>query len=798
MLQKLLVFIVGLALFPSAHGQNARIQIIHNSPDVLTDTIDVYLNGTIWFNDLAFRNATPFVNITAAIEAQIDIAPKNSIGVSESLFNFSFTPTLNEKYLLIADGLISETGYLPSIPFSLNLFAGARELSTDGAGTDILLHHGSTDLNSFDLVETNLLQINAFDDVNYGEFRGYESILTAAYTFAIEDPNNNYNIGDYETPLAELGLGNDAVTIITSGFLNTTNNQNGPSFGLFLVLAAGGPFIPLSQPKAMVQLIHNSADAAASEIDLYLNGQLILNDFAYRTASPFIEVPATNEILFEVAPSTSTGPQDAIIQFPLTLNDNEKYTLAINGIISESGYNPSPLLSLDSFAGSRFNATQSTNTDILFVHGTTDGPTIDITNYLTDETIIDGISYSQLEGYSELFTEDYIWRISTDNNNSDVALYSIPLNTLQLDSAAITVIASGFIDPSINNNGPEFGLWYTTASGGPLLPLEIFVVEPVFARAQIIHNSPGEMLQTIDIYINGIKQFDDFNFRNATSFFDVQVNEDLEIAIAPQTSLTVEDAFITISNNLVADETYVMILSGFISEAGYNPLPEIHFDVFSGAREAALNNNETDVLVYHGSTDSPSLDIDESTLPLLEIVNNISYGDFNPYLSLSTSDEYAFRIRNNDGEIVLAEYDLPLLSMSLEGSAITLFACGFLNQANNNNGPVLHVWIAMADGTTMPLPIHVGVESLLKTKGLSVFPNPASEKITLSGELNRTSPVYYHVLNAQGRLVESGSVQSSNTSNLLQLQLENYAAGVYVLEVNNGQLSEKLIFSVFK
>jgi hypothetical protein len=43
---------------------------------------------------------------------------------------------------------------------------------------------------------------------------------------------------------------------------------------------------------AKIQVIHNSADAAASSVDVYLNGGLAIDDFAFRTATPFIDVPA--------------------------------------------------------------------------------------------------------------------------------------------------------------------------------------------------------------------------------------------------------------------------------------------------------------------------------------------------------------------------------------------------------------------------------------------------------------------------------------------------------------------------
>ena len=53
---------------------------------------------------------------------------------------------------------------------------------------------------------------------------------------------------------------------------------------------------------ARVQVIHNSADAAAAVVDVYLNGAILLDDFAFRTATGFVNAPAGVEIDLDIAP----------------------------------------------------------------------------------------------------------------------------------------------------------------------------------------------------------------------------------------------------------------------------------------------------------------------------------------------------------------------------------------------------------------------------------------------------------------------------------------------------------------
>jgi hypothetical protein len=62
---------------------------------------------------------------------------------------------------------------------------------------------------------------------------------------------------------------------------------------LFSVLIAAGMLTSYEAwSQARVQVIHNSADAAAAVVDVYINGgaQPAINDFAFRTATPFIDL----------------------------------------------------------------------------------------------------------------------------------------------------------------------------------------------------------------------------------------------------------------------------------------------------------------------------------------------------------------------------------------------------------------------------------------------------------------------------------------------------------------------------
>ncbi|MDT8325012.1 MAG: DUF4397 domain-containing protein, partial [Bacteroidota bacterium] len=76
----------------------------------------------------------------------------------------------------------------------------------------------------------------------------------------------------------------------------------------------------LTAQQARLQVIHNAADPAAASVDIYLNGSILLDDFAFRTATPFVDVPAGVALSIGVAPGNSTGAQDIIATFTPTFD----------------------------------------------------------------------------------------------------------------------------------------------------------------------------------------------------------------------------------------------------------------------------------------------------------------------------------------------------------------------------------------------------------------------------------------------------------------------------------------------
>ncbi|MBL7938708.1 MAG: DUF4397 domain-containing protein, partial [Flavobacteriales bacterium] len=302
--------------------------------------------------------------------------------------------------------------------------------------------------------------------------------------------------------------------------------ETNKTFSSLLIGAALLGAASVSAQTARLQVIHNCADLGAASVDVYVNGDLLLDDFAFRTATPFVDVPAEVELSVAIAPPTSSSVDDAIFTQPFTLADGGSYIVVASGTVSSSGYSPATPFSLQAFATAQ-EAAAGTGVDVLVMHGCTDAPTVDVfESGVLNVTAVDDISYPEFQGYLNLPTDDYTLEVRTGDGNTTVAAYSAPLATLDLEGAAIAVLASGFLDPSVNSNGPAFGLWVALPSGGDLIPLPLAVAEES-ARIQVIHNSADAAAAIVDVYINDDLAIDDFAFRTATPFIDVPAGVEL-------------------------------------------------------------------------------------------------------------------------------------------------------------------------------------------------------------------------------------------------------------------------------
>ncbi|OSZ78360.1 hypothetical protein CAP35_08890 [Chitinophagaceae bacterium IBVUCB1] len=220
----------------------SRVQFIHNCADTTADTVDVYMNGTKIADDFRFRNATAFMDVMGKVPTAIAVAPRTSTSAASAFYTTNFTFDSLGTHIITANGIQSATGYTPKPPFKLTKFDNGREMAANASNIDILFMQGSTDegnvTTNSDAVFTNI----AYD--NYST--GYVSFTNTA--------SGSINIGSTTLPVAGTyimspiaNITGKAITLVNTGFKDSTKNSNGPTSWFYYALPGGGALIKVNK-----------------------------------------------------------------------------------------------------------------------------------------------------------------------------------------------------------------------------------------------------------------------------------------------------------------------------------------------------------------------------------------------------------------------------------------------------------------------------------------------------------------------------------------------------------------------
>ena len=90
--------------------------------------------------------------------------------------------------------------------------------------------------------------------------------------------------------------------------------------------------------------------------------------------------------------------------------------------------------------------------------------------------------------------------------------------------------------------------------------------------------------------------------------------------------------------------------------------------------------------------------------------------------------------------------------------------------------------------------ILTGIDELAFESSVQLYPNPAQSVTNLVYNLKEVSDLKVTMTNSMGQLVEQRNVANA-ISGVLELDLNNLAVGVYIIQVTDGThyLSKKLV-----
>ena len=468
-----LIAVLFVLLSIAANAQNALVQFVNNCPDQIARTADFWCNDQI-VDNINFRTSSPFIEIPSESEVRIGLAPGSSTSSSEAFSWWQIRFDAGKRYIVVANGVRNPPDYLPnptgaSIELSVLPIPDVPATAADGSVNAMFLH-GVTDAPAIDVTTGSLTIAQA---LAYGTSTPFLTIPAVEYTLTLS-PTGGQPLMAFKANVTPFN--GHSILLVTSGFLVPVANQNGSPFGLFIVPDQGGSFIPLQQTgiptTATVQFVHNAADPSLSSVDLYVSTKKVQDDFAFRYATPFIQVPANSAIPLSVALSGSTSSDDAILTQTVTLPPG-RYVIVMNGLRDTTQFTPNPdassastALSLWQIAGIQPAAVNPTGLDIIYVNGCTDCAPVNINQ--ASSRAVSSLQYGKASSYVSL--EAGVTQVSVELLNG-MKLLNVSADISSLAGQAAVVLMSGFANPLENSNGQPLGLWVAKQQGGQLQEL---------------------------------------------------------------------------------------------------------------------------------------------------------------------------------------------------------------------------------------------------------------------------------------------------------------------------------------
>lgn len=258
-----------------------KIQFINNSGGEFFDKkIDIFVGSKLVGDDLTYRSATKFIDVSASRNIQLKVGKFDSHCSDCTVYSKRTALDANTNYIAVIDGTYNEEGHSPWQALKMYIFEEGKVNGDVPTNTELVLHHGGTDApETIDVAKDGKTLV---DDLEYGKYTSYLSIPSVDTTIDLQSGDGK-TISTYSVPLASENLKGKSAVVIASGFVDPSKNSGGPSFGLWLAKAEGGKLIELKKSLSTT----NFEFAATSVYPNPTSGQftISLNDFKDTRAS---------------------------------------------------------------------------------------------------------------------------------------------------------------------------------------------------------------------------------------------------------------------------------------------------------------------------------------------------------------------------------------------------------------------------------------------------------------------------------------------------------------------------------
>ncbi|MEM9990582.1 MAG: DUF4397 domain-containing protein [Bacteroidota bacterium] len=422
---------------------------------------------------------------------------------------------------------------------------------------------------------------------------------------------------------------------------------------------------------ARIQFIHN---APGGNVDIYVDGNLYVNNLVFRTATPYVDVPA-GTLELQIAPGSSASAADAMEVKTIDLEGGETYVALL-------GSNDKDNMSYELHLTDQVSEYADTGNTIgvAFANGTPDAGALDFYWKEFGFALFDDIAYGEFGAMVSLPTGSYEIDITSAYDNEEIFI----TNTFDFSwwrGRSMTFFTSGFAD----DEDDPMKTYVALSTGGTFL-LESLSTgnEENKAFVQFIHNAARE---NVDIYVDDKKVQDDLVYRTASTFLELTAKREVTIGVAPKNSRSVEDVYKKHIVTIRSESNYIVMLNGSVSDTP----DELSVIVYDQAQQDTNDDSTVALLFANAATNAPDINL---SIPDELDYMGLSEGKYTNYYELAP-DKYALQVSYADGTTLT--YDAAFRFWK-GGTAVVYTSGNYEGDAAE-----LKLYVALPTGGTFPL-----------------------------------------------------------------------------------------------
>jgi len=765
------LFLMILAL--GLQAQTAKVQIIHNSPTPAADTVKVWLDDAVAIDSFVFRSATEFLDIPVASDISVTtFAATDTAGAVARIPGG--TLMAGESYIAMASGEVGTD-------FAVRPFTPADTAADAETNVALLAFHGSPDAPAVD-IDARGVADSLIDGLAYTAFdTGYVTVPAMSYILDVRADGSPGVVASFGADLS--GLGGGAAVVFASGYLAPGMDQS--AFGLFAALPTGDVVALDPLTTASVQVIHNSPTPAADTVKVWLDDAVAIDSFVFRSATGFLDIPVASDISVTTFAATDTA--GAVARIPGgTLMAGESYIAMASGEVSTD-------FAVRPFTPATAEADTTTNVGLLAFHGSPDAPNVTVGARNVGPLFVN-LGYTEFSpGYVNVPAFRYVLDVTDASTGDPISTHIADVQALA--GQALTVFASGYA--TATGDSATFGLFAALPDG-----MVVELPQPDETFVQIIHNSPDPLVNIKVISEAGDTiSFDSVAYRTATPF-----NALLPGEYAVRIETPAGDSVLQDTVEFLVGGTYAVIANGQLGNTE-RPFELAVTDMAStGSTVGGF-----DILLFHGSQDAPSVDLDFNAVnvpglaPLFTIMD-LAYGatEFIPIppSGLILPEVFiAIRATGSDEVVKVYRVALPEIVATGESAAVAI-ASGFLG-GDPESDTAFALLAVLPTGDVIALEeadIPVPVRELPNiVEDLVLFPNPVRDRAQVRFNLIEASQVQAEIFDLNGRRLQGLNLGNLPAGEFTEdFDTYNLPNGTYLYRLNTESGSLTTRFTVVK